>query len=61
MRLIIKALSYISSKSSKYYKEEISISKDEKLKLQVFISVVEFPLDAKLFANVSGIQVVSCS
>ena len=47
MELIYKAISYISSKKNKYYKGEISISKDEKLKLKVFTSVAELPSDAE--------------
>ena len=47
MRLIYKAISYISPKINKYCKEENNISKDAKLKLKIFVSVTELPLDAE--------------
>ena len=47
MGLIYKALSYISSRTSKYWKGEISMSKDAKLKHQVFTSIAKLPSDAK--------------
>ena len=51
MELIYKAISYISSKTNKYCKGEINISKDAKLKLQVFTSVVKLPKDVESLAS----------
>ena len=45
--LIYKVISYIIPNTKKHWKEEISISKDAKSKLEVSANVAELSLDVK--------------
>ena len=47
MELIYKAISHINPKTNKYCKRENNISKDAKLKLEVFASIAKLPTNVE--------------